>query len=267
MKEVIFPEVKLSLLIDNIAFSIGKIDVYWYAILIISAIILVIVLLYKDDKKYGIKFEDVLELLIFMIPIAFIGARIYYICFKLDYYLADITRIFNIRDGGLAIYGGIIAGIVTIIVYCKIKKIKILDMIDYFAPYLPLGQAIGRWGNFFNVEAYGTETTIFFRMGIIENGIYKEVHPTFLYESFATFCIFILLVCIKDKRKYSGQITYIYLILYSFVRFFIEGLRIDSLMIGNIRILQLLSLLIFIIFLCVIIFKEIRRKKFFKKTN
>ena len=261
MKEIIFPGLNLKFSITSIAFSIGGVHIYWYSILIISAIILAIIFLYKDNNKYKIKFEDILELLIFIIPIAFIGARLYFVCFKLDYYLSNLTKIFNIRDGGLAIYGGIIAGVITILVFCKIKKIKILDMIDYIAPYLPLGQAIGRWGNFFNVEAYGSETTNFFRMGILENGIYKEVHPTFLYESFATLCIFFILLCLKNKRKYPGQITYIYLILYSFIRFFIEGLRTDSLMLGNIRISQLLSLVIFVIFISIAIFKEIKIKK------
>lgn len=109
------------------------------------------------------------------------------------------------------------------------------------------GQAIGRWGNFFNIEAYGTETQSLLKMGIIENGIYKEVHPTFLYESISTFLIFIILKLIKKKRKFEGQIIYLYLILYSFIRIFIEELRIDSLMLGTIRISQLISVLFFVI--------------------
>lgn len=265
MEKVTFPEFNLNLSVNNIAFTFAGQKIYWYGILIIVAILLAIIFLYKDDGKYKIKFEDILLLMIFLIPISFIGARLYFVCFKLNDYLTDPIKIFYIRDGGLAIYGGIIAGIITITAFCKIKKIKILDMLDYIAPYLPLGQAIGRWGNFFNVEAYGSETTNFIRMGIFENGVYKEVHPTFLYESLATFCIFVVLMCIKNKREYSGQITYIYLVLYSFCRFFIEGLRVDSLMLGNIRISQLLSFTIFIVFIGIIIFKKIKNKSKRKK--
>ena len=123
------------------------------------------------------------------------------------------------------------------------------------------GQAIGRWGNFINVEAYGYETNLPWRMGIYEAGKYIEVHPTFLYESIATFLIFILLIIISNKRKYKGQITLTYLILYSFVRMLIEGLRTDSLMLGNIRISQLLSLIIFLISIFILIKKSLEEKK------
>ena len=123
------------------------------------------------------------------------------------------------------------------------------------------GQAIGRWGNFINVEAYGYETDLPWRMGIYETGKYIEVHPTFLYESIATFIIFILIIIISNKRKYKGQITLTYLILYSFVRMLIEGLRTDSLMLGNIRISQLLSLIIFLISIFILIKKSLEEKK------
>ena len=120
------------------------------------------------------------------------------------------------------------------------------------------GQAIGRWGNFFNAEAHGIETKSLFRMGIVENGIYKEVHPTFLYESIVCLCIFILLYFIKNKRKYKGQLTYIYLVLYGFARAIIEGLRTDSLMLGNFRISQILSIVICIVFSVILIHKNNR---------
>ena len=148
--------------------------------------------------------------------------------------------------------------------YDKINKNIIfnenaLDVLDYIAPYLPLGQAIGRWGNFFNAEAHGIETTSFFRMGLIENGRYIEVHPTFLYESIACLCIFIILYILKNKRKYKGQITYTYLALYGLIRAFIEGLRTDSLMIGNFRISQVLSTILFVGFGSIIIIKNIKK--------
>ena len=139
-----------------------------------------------------------------------------------------------------------IGGIITCILFCRKRKIELLDLLDFIAPVLALGQSIGRWGNFVNVEAYGTETTLPWRMGIYELGKYKEVHPTFLYESIATFIIFIILIKIKDKRKFKGQITYMYFIGYGFARMIIEGLRTDSLMINQIRVSQLLSAIILI---------------------
>ena len=140
----------------------------------------------------------------------------------------------------MAIYGGIIGAVITILIYCKKKNINFLDVLDYVAPFLPLAQSIGRWGNFVNVEAYGTETNLPWRMGIMENGIYKEVHPTFLYESISTLIIFIILYILYEiKRKFKGEITSLYLIMYSFVRFFIEGLRTDSLMFFDIRVSKL----------------------------
>ncbi len=123
------------------------------------------------------------------------------------------------------------------------------------------GQSIGRWGNFFNVEAHGIETDSIFRMGIYENGSYIEVHPTFLYESIACFTIFIILYIIRNKRKYKGQLTYIYLALYGFVRALIEGLRTDSLMIGSFRVSQVLSIILCITFSIIVIYKEIKYKR------
>ena len=260
INEIIFPALNLKLHISRIAFSLFGVNIYWYAILITFAMALSIFLMNKDDKKYNINFDDILLLIILTIPIAFIGARIYYVIFNINYYFSNPTKILNIRDGGLAIYGGIIAGTITIIIYCKIKKINILDVLDYVVPYVAMGQAIGRWGNFINVEAYGTETSNFIRMGIIENNIYKEVHPTFLYESIVTFFLFIFLFNIRNKRKYSGQLTYIYLAIYSIARFFIEGLRTDSLMLGNIRVSQLVSLIIFIFSILMILINKYLKK-------
>ena len=261
MKEIIFPGVGLNLNVSSVAINIGNINIYWYAIIIVSAFIIGVLFCKKDDGKYNIKFDNILELMVILIPISIIGARIFYVVFKLDYYIQYPENILNIRDGGLAIYGGIIGAIITIIIYCKKKKISVLDITDYLVPYLALGQAIGRWGNFFNVEAHGSETTSIFRMGIIENGKYIEVHPTFLYESICNLIIFLILYLLRNKRKYKGQITYLYLALYGIVRAVIEGLRTDSLMLGSFRISQVLSIVLFIIFTIIVIFKELKYKK------
>lgn len=256
MKEIIFPGLNLKFKINSIAIKIGNVPIYWYAIFIVVAILIAILFCKKDDKKYGIYFQTILGIFVFVIPISIITARLYYVLFKLDYYLQNPIEIFNIQDGGLAIYGGILGGIITIILYCKKKHINSLDILDYVAPYLALAQAIGRWGNFFNIEAYGSKTSNLLRMGIIENEKYIEVHPTFLYESIADFFIFLLLYKIRNKRKYKGQITYLYIILYSFIRFFIEALRNDSLMLGSFRISQIISAILFVGALIMLLIKK-----------
>lgn len=261
MKEIHFAGLGLDLEVNSIAIKLGNISIYWYAIFIVIAFLVAILFCKKDDGKYNIKYEQILEILLFVMPISIICARLYFVIFKLDYYIQNPTEIINIRSGGLAIYGGIIGAILTIFTYCKIKKISFLDVLDYFVPYLVLGQAIGRWGNFFNAEAHGTITNNIFRMGIVENGIYKEVHPTFLYESISCLLIFILLYAMRNKRKYKGQFTYIYLCLYGFVRAIIEGLRTDSLMLGNIRISQILSIILCIVFGIILIYKKVEKTK------
>lgn len=247
--------------INPIAFTIFGIDVYYYAIIMVSAIIIALLICKKRDGLYDIKSDNILDLAIFVIPIAIICARLYYVLFSLEYYIQDPIRIISFRSGGLAIYGGIIGGVITCYVFCKIKKINLLDLLDYIAPCLALGQALGRWGNFFNIEAYGTTTNLPWRMGIYEMGQYVEVHPTFLYESLATFSIFILLMIISKKRKFKGQITYLYLILYSVARAVIEPLRTDSLMLGNIRVSAMLSAVLFIVFISIYIYKTTKLRK------
>ena len=161
MKFVSFPNLNLNIKISSIALNIFGINIYWYAIIIVFAIIIATIFLKKDDGKYGIKFDNIFELMLIVIPISIICARLYYCLFKLDYFLKNPLDIFNLKTGGLAIYGGMIGGIVTIIIYSKAKKINILDILDYISPYIALGQAIGRWGNFVNLEAYGTKTNSF----------------------------------------------------------------------------------------------------------
>lgn len=267
MREVAFPGLNLKFTIDRVAINIGEVEIYWYAIMIVFAFTIAILFLKRDDKKYGITFEQILELAVIMIPIAIICARLYYVIFEFEDYKQNILEIMNFRNGGLAIYGGIIGAVITIIIYCKVKKMNVLDVLDYIVPYLALGQGIGRWGNFINVEAYGIQTDNIFRMGIIENGKYIEVHPTFLYESICNIIIFGILYCIRNKRKYKGELTYIYLTLYSFVRAIIEGIRTDSLMIGTFRVSQILSIILCMVFCSVLVRKEIKRVNDNKKNK
>lgn len=149
MKEIAFPEIGLNLRIDSIAISIFGIDIYWYAIFIVGAFVIALLLLKKDNRKYNIEFIDILEILVICIPVAFICARFYFVLFKLEYYINNLLEVFNIRNGGLAIYGGIIGVIATIIIYCKIKKKNTLDILDYIVPYLPLRTSNRKMGKFF----------------------------------------------------------------------------------------------------------------------
>ena len=254
-------------LIPRIAFELFGVPIYWYAILIVGSMILGLIWCKLHDGRFGIKFEQLLDLAIIVLPTAIICARMYYVLFSLDYFLSNPSEIIRIKDGGLAIYGGIIGGIIVIAIFSKIKKLKLLDITDYIAPIVAFCQSIGRWGNYINIEAYGYETNWPIKMEVIEAGITKYVHPTFLYESICTLSIFIVLSILSRKRKFSGEITFMYIICYSFIRFFIEGLRTDSLMLFNCRISQILSLALFIVFSIIMINKKNKYKQMSKKVE
>lgn len=247
MNIVTFPGFNLELNVPQIAFSFGNIEIYYYAICIVSGIIISLFLCSKAKENFEINFEDVLEIMIFSLVFGIIGARLYYVIFNLENYVSNPSKIFNLRDGGLAIYGGIIAGAISAYLICKKKKIDVLDFFDYICPYLALAQAIGRFGNFFNVEAFGEETTSLFRMGIYLGNEYREVHPCFLYEFVACILIFVALRIVQKKRIFKGQIFSVYLISYGLARFLIESIRSDSLMLYSFRISQIVSI-IFIIY-------------------
>lgn len=263
MKPIIFPNLNLSFDINPVAFSIGNKDIYWYGIIITLGIVLALFLAWKNRDKQKIKWDDVTDFVLFAIPIGIICARLYYVVFKWEYYSQNLAEIFQIWNGGLAIYGGVIGGILTAIVFCNVKKINVLELCDYCAPYLALCQSIGRWGNFVNREAYGQITNSFLKMGIFDSSTneYIFVQPTFLYESICTFIIFLILMKINKNKKFSGQSFYLYMILYGIARAFIEGLRSDSLYIGDIRVSQLLSLLFSTIFAIIYIFNIKKSKK------
>ena len=247
MKNICFPTINLNLKINKIAFKIGNIAIYNYAVIIVLAIIAAFIFLYKNKDKFKIDFDFTYYTAIWCVIFGIIGARVYYILFNLKYYIENLNQIFNLRNGGLAIYGGIIAGLIVVIIRCLKNKIDICDFLDYIIPSVAIAQSIGRWGNFFNVEAYGKNSNNFLTMGIHTIEGYKEVHPVFLYESFFTFILFIILAKMQNKRKFKGQIVLIYLMMYSFVRFFLEKLRIDSLMFFSVRISSVISVIIFVI--------------------
>ena len=267
MSNISFPSMNLNLNISKVAFSVFEIDIYWYAIIIVASIIIALLICHKKDGLYGISFETILDFMIYVIPISIISARIYYVLFNIRYYALNPSQILNFRTGGLAIYGGIIGGLITIIILCKKRNINILDCLDYIVPSLAIAQSIGRWGNFINSEAYGIETNLPWRMGIFEAGLYKEVHPTFLYETIATLIIFIILTKMQKNRKFKGQITSWYLLLYGFARAIIETLRADSLCLYGIKVSKLVSIIVVIISTIFIIYNLSKNRLNVNKTS
>lgn len=263
MHPISFPNFNLTFNINPVAISIFGINIYWYGIIIVTAILIGLFLAKKDNGLHGIKYDDVVDFSIIAVFVGIIFARGYYVLFNLKYYIKNMNEIFKIWNGGLAIYGGIIGGVITCILFCKKKKIKILDMLDYLVPFLALGQAIGRWGNFINQEAYGGITQSFLKMRIYDKNTlsFIDVHPTFLYESLLDFAIFILLMKLRKKRRFQGQLVYIYFIIYGIGRAIIEGFRADSLMFCGFRVSQIFSLILVIFSTVMCIFGEKCRRK------
>ncbi|WP_334298965.1 prolipoprotein diacylglyceryl transferase [Romboutsia sp. 1001713B170131_170501_G6] len=224
---------------DRVAFNIFGIDVMWYGVLMATGMILGTIIALRESKRVGIKEDDVLDLAIVAIPTGLLCARLYYVIFNWEYYSQYPSQILNFRGGGMAIHGALIGGVLAGYIFTKIRKINFLKMADTVIIGMPLAQSIGRWGNFINGEAHGGPTTL--PWGIMVDGV--KVHPTFLYESIWDLGIFIFLWLFRKKKKYEGQIIVYYIILYSTGRFFIEGLRTDSLMLGPIRMAQAISLI------------------------
>lgn len=239
---------------DPVAFSIFGMEVRWYGIIIALAVVVGTLLALREAKRRGLPEDTLLDFLLFAIPGAIIGARAYYVIFSWDYYKNNPGEVLNIRGGGLAIHGAVIAGIIIAIIFCRVKKLSFWTIGDIVAPSLILGQAIGRWGNFANQEAHGGPTDL--PWGIIVDGV--KVHPTFLYESIWNFLVFLFLMWYKKRAKVEGEVFLLYIILYSLARGLIEGLRTDSLMWGNFRVAQLISLATIII--GIVLLLSIRKK-------
>ena len=263
MKPILFPGLGLEININNVAFNIFGKDIYWYGLIIVFGMLLSLFLVYKDKKKYNISWDDIITFLIYALIFGIICARIYYVVFKWDYYSEHLDEIIKIWNGGIAIYGGIIGALITAVVFCKIKKIKFLNLCDLGAPYLALAQSIGRWGNFVNREAFGGPTSSILRMGIYDKTIsdYIYVHPTFLYEALVTFTIFVVLMLVKRKQKFDGQLFYLYMIIYGIGRALVEGMRTDSLMFGSFRVSQILSIVLSIAFGIIYVIKSLKMSK------
>jgi len=247
-------------MIDPVAFRIFSLPIKWYALFIAFAIIISLFLMLRRARQVKIKEEFILDFFIWGIPAGIIGGRLYYVIFKLDYYLKYPVKIFAMREGGMAIHGTIIGGILVLLFMCRRRDVSFFKMADLTAPALILGQAIGRWGNFINQEAYGgivSKSYISNFPEFIQKQMYiggNYYHPAFLYESLWNLFVFIFLILIRKKSFIKkGDILFMYLIGYSVGRFFIEGLRTDSLMLGSIRVAQLISIIL-IVFSSIVIY-------------
>ncbi|MGL4571040.1 MAG: prolipoprotein diacylglyceryl transferase [Clostridium sp.] len=254
---------------NPVAFEVFGFEVMWYGILIGFGVVLAFILAYFNAKKKGLNFDILIDLFLVCFPCAIIGARAYYVIFEWSNYKDNLIDVFNIRQGGLAIHGGLIGAFLAAYVYTRIKKINFLAYADLVAPSIILAQAMGRWGNFMNSEAHGGVVSYdfiskfpkFIVDGMHINGRYY--HPTFLYESIWDLLVCIILVAIlyKVKKGYEGIVISSYMILYSLGRFFIEGLRTDSLMFMGLRVAQLISLGLIILGVLFIIYIIKRKKK------
>lgn len=239
-------------------FTVFGINIYFYGVIIALGFVLGILYCAKNSSRFGIKTDDIYDLMLWLIPLSIIGARLYYVLFQWEHYVHNPLEIFAVRDGGLAIYGGVIAGILVAVFVCRHKKIPLPAMLDLMVFGLLIGQILGRWGNFMNREAFGAETTVFCRMGLTApDGSTIYVHPTFLYESLWNLAclVFLMVWTKKGRRKYDGQCMLIYFFWYGIGRAWIEGLRTDSLYIAgsNIRVSQALSIALALISLVILI--------------
>ena len=223
--------------------ELGSFKIYYYGIIIALGLMLAVVYAMRRAKEFGLKEDDILDGVLWVVPFAIICTRAYYVIFRWDYYSVHLNEILDIRDGGLAIYGGVIGAVIGVAVLCKFKKIKLAALLDLVSLGFLIGQMIGRWGNFFNREAFGAETESFLRMGLTNavTGVTTYYHPTFLYESLWNLAGFAALHFLSKKRQYDGQIALGYVAWYGLGRAMIEGLRTDSLYWGSFRVSQLLA--------------------------
>lgn len=227
------------------SFSIGPLEIHWYGVIIAFGLLLAVMYACGRCKEFGLEDDDLIDGVLCVVPFAVICARLYYVAFQWDSYKDNLLEIFAIWNGGLAIYGGVIGAAIGIVVFAKVKKdkVKLTAVLDITSLGFLIGQFIGRWGNFMNREAFGAATDSVFRMGLLNEltGKVEYYHPTFLYESVWNLCGFLLLHFLSKRRKYDGQIALGYMAWYGLGRTFIEGLRMDSLYCGPIRVSQMLA--------------------------
>ena len=255
-----FPGLGLSFQLNRVAFTIGGVSIYWYGVCIAVGLCLALVFAFRHSIEFGVDPDSMVDVILIGVVLGIISARAYYVAMA-PFKYESIWEMIAIRDGGLAIYGGIIGGVLTAIVYCKRKGVNFWLLADTIAPCLAFGQMLGRWGNFFNREAFGgfTNGLLAMRLQVSQvrtsdisaevmqhivnyGGVdYIQVHPTFLYESLWNLCLFLLLIKFRPKKKFDGQVLGLYFLGYALGRVWIEGLRTDQLMFGPFAVSQLLS--------------------------
>ena len=240
--EISFPALGIALDPPR-SIALGPLSIHFYGMIIAFGLILAVVYATRRSKQFGIKEDDVLDGVLYVTPFAVLCARAYYCIFSWEHYADDPIRLLYIWEGGLAIYGGVLGAAIGVTVLCRVKRIKLPAMLDLVSLGFLIGQSIGRWGNFFNREAFGAETDTFLRMGLMNRytGDVTCYHPTFFYESLWNAIGFLLLHQLSKKRQYDGQIALGYAAWYGLGRAFIEGLRTDSLYWGPFRVSQLLA--------------------------
>ena len=257
----------MILTINPVAFKFGNLSVKWYGIIMAVAIILAVSMAIFEGRKRQIESDDFMDLLLWAVPLGYVGARIYYVIFEWHYYSQHLDEIIAIWNGGIAIYGGLLAGLAVLLVFCYKRMLPPFLMLDIITPGVMAAQILGRWGNFINQEAHGGPTTLAFLQSLhlpdfIINqmkigGVYYQ--PTFLYESFFNL-IGLLIILLLRHRKHlfkQGEIFMLYLAWYSVVRFFVEGMRTDSLYLwGSIRVSQMLSVILLIVVIVLFIYRR-----------
>lgn len=254
---------------NPIAFYLFGISIRWYAIFISTGMLIGIIIAKYNCKYRNIDFDSVFDVVLISLPLGIIGARLYYVAFQFNDYKDNLINILNIRQGGLAIHGGILFALLAAYFVTRHKKLSFLKMADVTAPSIIIAQSLGRWGNFFNGEAHGGPVSYgfiqhfpsFIQKGMLIDGVYYQ--PTFLYESIWNLAVFIALMIVLRRSRDKGLVFFTYLGLYSIGRFLIEGLRTDSLMLGPFRIAQLVSLsgiIVWILFLLLMNYKKSKLK-------
>lgn len=260
MNKVGFPLLGLEFNMNPIAIPLpfGSGGIRWYALIIMTGILLAFFMAAKETKRIGEKTDHLYDMVLWGLPMGIIGARLYYVLFSFADYKDNLISVFYIWEGGIAIYGGVIGALSAAILYCRKHKLPTWKFLDIGAYGFLIGQCIGRWGNFVNAEAYGGETSLPWRM--VVNGV--GVHPTFLYESLWNLCLFLLLWCTRKKHEFPGRAISLYMVGYGFGRVMIEGLRTDSLYLGPFRVSRLLSAVLIVF--GIILYNK--RKKAYKET-
>lgn len=281
--EIWFPHLGIQIRkLNPIAFHVFSIPVYWYGLIIGLGVLAGLFVATQEAKRTGQKPEDYLDFLMYALVASIIGARLYYVAFSWDQYKNDLLKIFATREGGLAIYGAVIAAVIVGVFYTRAKKLDFWVLADTAAPGLILGQAIGRWGNFMNQEAFGGYTDSLFAMRLMKSNVfdvpqevlnriqifdnieYIQVHPTFLYESIWNTGVFLFLIWYRRRKKFTGEVFMMYLLGYALGRVWIEGLRTDQLLIAHtaIPISQVVAGLSIIFAIIFIIYQRKKAKKY-----